>query len=272
MLFSHFENMINHSTQKYISDQDILDRSLKSGRSVQNETLQAMEVGEVPMRYQRNAQSITLADQILLARSSVLIVGCGGLGGYLCEYLVRVGIGKIVVCDPDKFELSNFNRQVLATNATMGTSKAQAAKERALEINPLVEVQAVYGPVEPELLSKVDGVADCLGGSDHRWELQEQAKIAGIPLVSAAISGWHALVCTTWPGENGLGEFLKGSRESAAKEQGMICPAASFAASLQAAELIRMLTNKKTALRDSLLIADLSKMQFSTVDLSTNEV
>jgi molybdopterin-synthase adenylyltransferase len=264
--------MTNYHIQKNISDQDILDRSLKSGRSVQKEALGAMEAGEVLMRYQRNAQTITITDQILLARSTVLIVGCGGLGGYLCEYLVRVGIGKIVVCDPDKFEVSNFNRQVLATNATMGISKAQAARDRALEINPLVEVEAVYGPVEPELLSGVDGVADCLGGRDHRWELQEQAKIAGIPLVSAAISGWHALVCTTWPGENGLGEFLKGSGESAANEQGMICPAASFAASLQAAELIQMLTSGKTALRDSLLVADLSKMKFSIVDLSTNEV
>jgi molybdopterin/thiamine biosynthesis adenylyltransferase len=261
--------MINHSIQKYISDQDILDRSLKSGRSVQKETLMAMESGELPLRYQRNSQALSLMDQISLARSILLLVGCGGLGGNLLECLVRMGVGKIMACDPDVFEESNCNRQILATSKNMGKSKALAARQRALDINPLVEVVAVEEFVRADFLDPVQVVADCLGGSRYRHELQEMAKDADLPLVSAGIDGWHALVCTTWPGESGLGEFMGKSARSVEVEQGALSPMASFAASVQASELIRIMTGGTPALRGSLLVADMAQMHFSTVDLST---
>ncbi len=263
--------MNESNSHQNISDKDILDRSVSSGLSVQEETCLALEKGEIPGRYQRNILSLSPAEQMRLARSRLLVVGCGGLGGSLLECLVRTGVGKIVACDPDIFEESNLNRQILATTRTMGQKKAEAVRDRALEINPLVEVEAVCGPVKPNMLNNMQAVADCLGGSEHRFELQEMAKNEGIPLVSAGIAGWHALVCCTWPGEAGLGEFMEGSRQSVEKEQGVLCPVASFAASIQTAELIKILTGETPALRGSLLIADLAQMRFSTVDLRTGQ-
>jgi len=261
---------MNHKIiQKYISDRDIFDRAVRSGRSVQEETLLAMESGEIPQRYQRNGNALTLMDQISLARSIVLLVGCGGLGGNLLEYLVRMGVGKIMACDPDVFEESNSNRQILATSHNMGKSKALAARQRALDINPLVEVLAVEEFVRADFLEPVQAVADCLGGSRYRKELQEMARDADVPLVSAGIDGWHALVCTTWPGESGIGEFMGKSTRSVEVEQGALSPVASFAASVQAGELIRIMTGANPALRGSLLVADMAQMRFSTVDLRT---
>ncbi|RQD73363.1 MULTISPECIES: ThiF family adenylyltransferase [Desulfonatronospira] len=259
--------MIQQPIQTYISDREIFNRAHKSGNIVQEEVLLAMEAGEIPLRYQRNNHALSLTDQISLARSAVLLVGCGGLGGNLCEYLVRMGVGKIVACDPDVFEESNCNRQILATSETLGQSKALAARQRALAINPLVEVVAVEDFVRFDLLDSVQAVADCLGGADYRQELLEMARIADLPLVSAGIAGWHALVCTTWPGESGIGEFMGKAANSVEDEQGVLAPVASFAASLQAGELVRIMTGVSPILRGNLLMADTARMRFSTVDL-----
>ncbi|WP_291321401.1 ThiF family adenylyltransferase [Desulfonatronospira sp.] len=261
--------MTQQPIRTYISDREIFNRADISGNPVQEEVLLAMEAGELPLRYQRNSQTLSLTDQISLTRSAVLIVGCGGLGGNLCEYLVRMGVGKIVACDPDVFEESNCNRQILATSETLGKPKALAARQRALTINPLVEVVAVEDLVRVDLLDSVQAVADCLGGADYRQELLEMAGNADLPLVSAGIAGWHALVCTTWPGESGIGEFMGKSTSSVENELGVLAPVASFAASLQAGELIRILTGVDPALRGSLLMADMARMRFSTVDLNT---
>ncbi len=261
--------MTSQTIRKYILDREILNRSDRSGNSVQEEVLLAMGSGEFPLRYQRNNQTLTLVDQMNLARSAILLVGCGGLGGNLLEYLVRVGVGKIIACDPDIFEESNCNRQILATSDNMGASKALAARQRALAINPLVEVLAVEDFVRTDLLASVQAVADCLGGGRYRLELLEMSRDADLPLVSAGIAGWHALVCTTWPGESGLGEFMGKSTKSVEDEQGVLAPVASLAASLQGGELIRIMTGANPALRGSLLIVDMEQMHFSRVDLRT---
>ncbi len=261
--------MTQQPIRTYISDREVLNRAEKSGNPVQEEVLLAMEAGEIPLRYQRNNHALSLTDQISLARSAVLLVGCGGLGGNLCEYLVRMGVGKIVACDPDVFDESNCNRQILATSETLGEPKALAAKQRALAINPLVEVVAVEDFVRVDLLDSVQAVADCLGGADYRQELLEMSRSAGLPMVSAGIAGWHALVCTTWPGESGIGEFMGKSTSSAEVEQGVLAPVASFAASMQAGELVRIMTGASPALRGSLLMTDISRMRFSTVELNS---
>jgi molybdopterin-synthase adenylyltransferase len=264
--------MPHDTLQGYITDGEILARSSLSGRSLQEETLLALEAGEMPLRYQSNGQSLTIADQLRLAQSHVLLVGCGGLGGHVLESLVRTGVGRITVCDPDVFELSNFNRHLLATTHNIGQSKAQTAQTRAREINPLVEVVAVQAEVTPSLLIGAQAIADCLGGLRHRHALQTMAGQAGLPLVSAAISGWQVLVGSSWPGEPGVGEFMgSGAGTSVEKLQGNPCPTVALAASLQAAELIRILLGAPSALRGNLLMADLSEMRFNMVSLHTHD-
>ena len=91
-------------------------------------------------RYERNLHALTKNEQEMLSGKRVCIVGCGGLGGYLLEYLLRAGIGHITVIDGDCFEESNLNRQIIATKRTVGKYKVDVMKERILEINPQANV------------------------------------------------------------------------------------------------------------------------------------
>ncbi|WP_045218524.1 HesA/MoeB/ThiF family protein [Desulfonatronum thioautotrophicum] len=262
--------MLQANTEMLLSDSAILERARDSGRTIRQEVLLALEQGEMPLRYQRNGQCLSPADQATLARAHVVLAGCGGLGGHVLESLVRSGVGRITACDPDIFEPSNANRQPLASTRTMGRFKAQAAQFRAGEINPLVEVSAVTKEVSLDHLFGAQVVADCLGGTLHRKALQATAAEAGLPMVSAAVSGWKVLVSSTWPGEPGLSEFMSSGRGPSREQlQGNPCPTVALAASLQATELIHILLGIPSALRGNLLTADLIEMRFSTISLHT---
>lgn len=100
-------------------------------------------------RYARNLRSLTTDEIARLHDARVLVAGCGGLGGHVIECLARTGVGAIVVIDCDAFEETNLNRQLLATEDTLGTSKARAARERIARVNPVVygAVAGWYGQV-----------------------------------------------------------------------------------------------------------------------------
>ncbi len=75
-----------------------------------------------------------------LQQTTVAIIGLGGVGGYTFESLVRSGIGKIIICDGDTVDISNLNRQILTNQNNIGRKKVDIAKERALTINPHIEI------------------------------------------------------------------------------------------------------------------------------------
>ncbi len=72
-----------------------------------------------------------------------MIIGCGGLSGYLIENMTRLSVSTITAVDADSFEPSNLNRQLLSTMPTLGRGKAQVAQERAKAVNPLVALRSV---------------------------------------------------------------------------------------------------------------------------------
>lgn len=78
-----------------------------------------------------------------VGKASVMVIGCGAVGGYALEMVARLGFGKIWAVDFDVFEESNINRQILAVTETLGKKKCDVAKERVLSINPEAEVAAV---------------------------------------------------------------------------------------------------------------------------------
>lgn len=76
-----------------------------------------------------------------LKNARVAVFGIGGVGGYVCEALVRTGVGAFDLIDDDKVCLTNLNRQIIATRKTVGKYKTEVMKERMLEINPDVKVE-----------------------------------------------------------------------------------------------------------------------------------
>ena len=92
-------------------------------------------------QFARNELLIGKEKQELLKEKKVAIFGLGGVGSYVLEGLVRAGIGKFILIDNDTINLSNLNRQLLATTKTIGRKKVEAAKERVEEIYPEAKVE-----------------------------------------------------------------------------------------------------------------------------------
>ena len=93
-------------------------------------------------RYIRNLGALTEKECTLLHTKTVFVAGCGGLGGYLIEMLLRLGVGTIRAADGDTFEASNMNRQLLSSPSSLGQPKAEAAAARAALVNPDVRFVA----------------------------------------------------------------------------------------------------------------------------------
>ena len=129
-----------------------------------------------------------------LARARVAVFGLGGVGGYVAEALVRSGIGTLDLVDSDRVSLTNLNRQILATHRTLGQYKADAARERALDINPEAAVNArrvFYGPdTAGEFdFSQYDYVVDAIDTVTGKLALIQQALEAGTPIISCMGAG-----------------------------------------------------------------------------------
>ena len=129
-----------------------------------------------------------------LKNSRVAVFGIGGVGGYVCEALVRSGIGAFDLIDDDKVCLTNLNRQIIATRKTVGKYKVDVMKERMLEINPDVNVRIHKCFFLPENADKFpfeeyDYVVDAVDTVTAKIELIMRAKEAGTPVISSMGAG-----------------------------------------------------------------------------------
>ncbi|MCH5235309.1 MAG: tRNA threonylcarbamoyladenosine dehydratase [Muribaculaceae bacterium] len=105
-----------------------------------------------------NRTRLLLGDEIMksLDETRVIIFGVGGVGSWCAEGLVRSGIGHITIVDSDRVCITNVNRQMMATSKTIGMVKVEALKERLLEINPDVEINAIQAIYSEETASQFD--------------------------------------------------------------------------------------------------------------------
>jgi len=229
----------------------------------------ALNLGLLPARYQRNRETISTADQLTLLRSKVAVIGCGGLGGYVVEELARLGVGQIVVIDPDYFEEHNLNRQLYSLPSNLGTAKVAAAQKRIASVNPavtLIPLQEEFGLGNgTELIKDVHLAVDALDSITVRLELAQVCESLGIPMVHGAIAGWYGQITTQFPGDRTLQTLYQNRAESKGVEQRLGNPSFTPAviASLEVAEACKVLLGKGDTLRRRLLTIDLRQMQFN---------
>lgn len=233
----------------------------------------ALSLGLTPLRYQRNQQTIPVQDQLRLFRSRVAVIGCGGLGGYVIEELARLGVGTLVAIDPDVFQEHNLNRQLLSTTSALGRAKVELAAERVAEINPattLLPVQAPYAPEDAaELLGGAQVVVDALDSIPTRLALAKSCAEMQIPLVHGAIAGWYGHVCTQLPGDRSIERLYGRSAQQRGVEQRLGNPSFTPAvvASLESAEVCKLLLGIGAALRGRCLVINLLDMTFDEIPL-----
>ena len=246
-----------------------IGKAMKDAERTNRDTPAALDA--IPERYWRNARFLSRTDQEKLLQAHVVIIGLGGLGGTVLEELLRLGIGTITGVDMDVFELSNLNRQLLATEENIGLHKAEAARLRARQINsgvrfiPVTEKQD-FGSM-CDLFRDADVVVDALGGLADRQALEKAAAEKGVPVVSAGIAGLTGWCKAIFPGETGPASLLAGEGDRPTPDEilGNLAPTVFLAASLQAAFVLQILTGKPV--RREALFFDLEDGTFTQVVL-----
>jgi sulfur carrier protein ThiS adenylyltransferase len=130
-----------------------------------------------------------------LEGSSVLMIGCGGLGCAASLYLVSAGVGKLVLVDDDFVEISNLHRQIAYIDSDKGLSKADVLSKRLLAINPEVNVRAVKKRMSDEQMQlevmMADVVLDCCDNMPSRQQINRVCYDQSKTLISASAIGWQ---------------------------------------------------------------------------------
>ncbi len=248
--------------------------SLSQGVSLLDVERTSLENDIVPERYIRNFATFTTAEQLTLLNSHVAIFGLGGLGGCVTEILARMGLGGLTLVDGDCFDISNLNRQLLATENVIGHPKSLVAQQRVTQINPAIQVVAIpeflSEPCNQHVLLNADVAVDCLDNLPTRFLLETISGKCGIPMVTAAVAGLSGQLMTILPDKPRL-ETIYGPATSAPMHGvetrlGCLAPAVFFLASLECNEIINLLLHRSSNLTKGLLVFDMNDYAFEVID------
>ncbi|SDB11925.1 tRNA threonylcarbamoyladenosine dehydratase [Eubacterium oxidoreducens] len=129
-----------------------------------------------------------------LGQKKVAIFGVGGVGGYVCEALVRSGVGQFELIDKDTVSLTNLNRQIIALHSTIGKDKVEVMKERMLDINPDAEIvlhKCFFVPENAQdfPFEEYDYVVDAVDTVTAKIEIIMRCQSLGVPVISCMGAG-----------------------------------------------------------------------------------
>lgn len=219
-------------------------------------------------RYKRNYSSVSKEEQETLGNVTVAIVGLGGLGGYVLENLVRLGVRKFHLIDKDVFDITNLNRQVLATEKNLGKIKVEEGLNRALAIDHNVKAKIFHSKIDDnsiEMLEGVDIVVDCLDSIEGRSQLETLCDKMDLYLIHGAIRGYYGQVAVSKP-DNRIFTKIYGRSKIDDESLGNLPMTCMMTASLQVNLLLRVLFNK--AIEDELILLDCKDMEIEKLKIN----
>lgn len=210
------------------------------------------------------------AGQLKLKRASVFVAGAGGLGSPVSLYLAAAGVGEIRLCDADRVELSNLNRQILHTDGRIGALKAASADQTLRELNPAIRVVTYPDYIDANNVDRIVGrpdvVVDCLDNFETRYLLNTHCLKNHIPFVHGAISGLVGQLTFLDPPQTPCLRCIFPT--PAPKTVFPVLGATpGVVGCLQAMEVLKFLTGTGSTLKNKLLIFDGEDMTFISVDV-----
>lgn len=240
-----------------------------------------------PFELQRYSRHLVLKDfgvenQLKLRRSSVLVVGAGGLGCPALLYLAAAGVGKIGVIDSDKLEISNLQRQVLYTMNDVGRNKAEAAIERLALLNPLISLEAFVDRLTSrnalEIIRNFDLVIDGTDNFPTRYLINDACVLLDKPFIYASILQYEGQAAVFNHRDSAgtvsanyrdiFPEPPTGASIPNCEEAGVLGVLPGLLGSIQANEAIKILTGIGLPLSNQLLILDSATMQQMVVRIT----
>ena len=206
--------------------------------------------------------------QARLAAARVLVIGAGGLGCVVLQYLCAAGVGQLVVLDPDRVEESNLHRQPLYRMADIGTAKALAAASSLAALNPEVRIEAAVERVTPANASawcaQADLVVDAADSLALTYMLSDECQRQGKPLISASVlglSGYAGVFCGGAPSYRAVFPDMP-QRAGACAETGVLGSAVGVLGTLQAHLTLALLLRLAPTVLGRLVSVDLATLRF----------
>jgi molybdopterin/thiamine biosynthesis adenylyltransferase len=224
------------------------------------------------LRYGRHIllNEIGIEGQMGILGGRVLIIGLGGLGSPAALYLAASGAGHITLCDPDRIELGNLQRQIAHQTSRIGQSKVSSARTAMLDINPEIVCIEVFSRAAPEqldsLVAAADVVLDCSDNFATRYLINRTCLAHKKPLVSGAAMLFSGQVAVfdfrqeNMPCYNCLFAEEAESEELRCSTSGIFAPLAGMIGSIQAAETLKLLAGVNSGLSGKLLTVDALNM------------
>lgn len=232
------------------------------------------------LRYSRHIllPEIGIEGQQRLVAAHALVIGAGGLGSPVSLYLAASGVGQITLCDHDKVDLTNLQRQIVHDSGSIGMAKVESARRRMAAINPQSRVNAVESRVQGEQLEQLVAAADVvIDGTDNfatRHAINRACVRHRKPLVSGAGVRFDGQVSVfdlrrkdsacyhcLFPEEGDLEEMR-------CAVMGVFAPLVGIIGSVQAAEALKLMMGIGESLDGRLLLLDALSMQWRSVRLS----
>ncbi len=235
------------------------------------------------LRYSRHIllPEIGIEGQQKLLDAHALLIGAGGLGSPAALFLAASGVGNLTLCDGDKVDLTNLQRQILHRTASIGVPKAASAQAALAEINPEVRVIALNERVDEmrlrELVAQADVVLDCSDNFTTRYALNRVCVQLGKPLVSGAATRFDGQV-TVFDLRHAYSPcyYCLYPEQAQAEEMrcavmGVFAPLVGIIGSLQAAEALKLLLDAGASLCGRLLVMDALRMELRSLKLNKDD-
>jgi len=233
------------------------------------------------LRYSRQLMlpGVDVAGQEKLLAARVLVLGLGGLGCPAAMYLVEAGVGHLTLVDHDTVDLTNLQRQIAHTTASVGRFKVDSARDTLLALNPTITIETVAARLEGELLADLvkrhDAVLDCTDNFAIRFALNAACVAARVPLVSAAAIRLEAQISVFDPRQPDSPCYRCLYEEGTEADQscahnGVLAPLVGIVGSLQALECLKLLIGFGTSLSGRLLLLDAARLEWRELRLRKN--
>jgi len=233
-------------------------------------------------RYSRHIllKEVGVEGQEKLMNAKVLIIGAGGLGAPIALYLAAAGIGNIGIVDADVVDLSNLQRQVIHFTADVGRSKVESAKEKMMQINPDVQVQAHHLRVDKEnvldLISPYDFIIDGTDNFPIKFLINDACVMLKKPFSHGGILKFEGQTLTYTGSDSACYRCVfhappPPNAVPTCSQAGVLGAIAGMLGTIQAAEALRYLMGIGDVLKNRMLVFDAMSMKFRTVNVKKRE-